>query len=330
VLKYGMLFTLDTSLQQLRKRLRDASQQAVLASIIRTKGSTYRKFGARMLIEADGRLTGLLSGGCMEQDLIEHARHVSADLKPRLVQYDHQTEDDPIFGIGAGCEGAMDILLEPLSPQSSAHQALQDVFEECDTKGVSQLTLITDPADPDFGTHGPTYSRALTGVDHIHETVTPPPYVLIAGAGLDVQPLAHFLDQLHWRVELIDHRIGLLQHPAYQHLTAHHCPTRQLPRTINTDRVLAAIIMSHHLESDLSYLNQFSKTSIPYVGLLGPKARREKLLSLMDSDDRARLQPRLHAPIGIKLGAITPEGIALSIVAQLHEFSANHLKNNLP
>ncbi len=98
---------LDTSLELLVSRLRDLGDTAVLATIVATEGSTYRKSGARMLIESSGRMTGLLSGGCFERDLIEHAESVLNGGLPKVVEYDLRTADDLLYGIGAGCEGAM-------------------------------------------------------------------------------------------------------------------------------------------------------------------------------------------------------------------------------
>ena len=88
-----------------------AHEPLVLATVIRTGGSTYAKPGAQMLIAADGEYAGLLSGGCLEGDLREHARDVAATGQARIVSYDLRSTTDQLFGLGAGCEGAMDVLL---------------------------------------------------------------------------------------------------------------------------------------------------------------------------------------------------------------------------
>ena len=88
-----------------------ANEPLVLATVVRTGGSTYAKPGAQMLIAADGEYAGLLSGGCLEGDLREHARDVAATGKARIVSYDLRSTTDQLFGLGAGCEGAMDVLL---------------------------------------------------------------------------------------------------------------------------------------------------------------------------------------------------------------------------
>src|SRR5689334_8408906 len=97
------------------ERNRESRRPLVLCTVIRTGGSTYAKPGAQMLIAADGEYAGLLSGGCLEGDLREHARGVAATGEARIVSYDLRSNNDQLFGLGAGCEGAMDILLSRVS-----------------------------------------------------------------------------------------------------------------------------------------------------------------------------------------------------------------------
>src|SRR5262245_51111297 len=98
------------------ERARSRNQPLVLATVIRTGGSTYAKPGAQMLIASDGEYAGLLSGGCLEGDLREHARAVAESGIGRIVSYDLRSTTDQLFGLGAGCEGAMDILLTRVGP----------------------------------------------------------------------------------------------------------------------------------------------------------------------------------------------------------------------
>src|SRR6202041_1724467 len=116
---------LDTSLELLLERAPAAEGSRVLATVVATAGSTHRKPGARMLIMADGSYLGLLSVGCLEADLKLHAQQVLENGVPRAVEYDMRGPDDVLFGIGAGCEGAMRVLLEPAGPRSRAAAALE-------------------------------------------------------------------------------------------------------------------------------------------------------------------------------------------------------------
>jgi len=147
-----------------------------------------------------------------------------------------------------------------------------------------------------------------------------PPRLLLLGAGPDALPVVELAAQLHWRVTVADHR------PAYA--MPSHFPSaervvltrpEEIPQTLNLSQFTAAVVMSHHLPSDLDYLRALSASSLAYVGLLGPPARREKLLSELGADAE-RLRPRLHAPVGLNLGGRTPESIALAIVAEIHAF----------
>src|SRR5271163_4217287 len=115
---------LDTSLELLLERAPSAHASRVLATVVATAGSTYRKPGARMLLMGDGSFIGLLSGGCLESDLQIHARHVLESGAARAFEYDTRGPDDAVFGVGAGCEGTMRVLLEPAGPMSPAEAAL--------------------------------------------------------------------------------------------------------------------------------------------------------------------------------------------------------------
>ena len=147
-----------------------------------------------------------------------------------------------------------------------------------------------------------------------------PPRLLILGAGADAVPVVDFAARLTWRVTLVDHR------PAYA-VPAHFpyaervvlARPEELAQAVDLRRFTAAVVMSHHLPSDLEYLRVLSASPLPYVGLLGPAARREKLLSELGAEAQ-RLRPRLHAPVGLNLGGRTPEAIALAIVAEIHAF----------
>ncbi|MGH8303351.1 MAG: XdhC family protein, partial [Steroidobacteraceae bacterium] len=147
-----------------------------------------------------------------------------------------------------------------------------------------------------------------------------PPRVLLLGAGPDALPVVDFATRLHWRVTLADHR------PAYA--VPAHFPSadrvllarpQEIAQALDLGQFTAAVVMSHHLPSDLEYLRALSASPLAYIGLLGPPARREKLLSEL-GPEAERLRPRLRAPVGLNLGGRTPESIALAIVAEIHAF----------
>src|SRR5579864_7787413 len=142
----GMEVRLDTSLELLLERAPSAHASRVLATVVATAGSTYRKPGARMLLMADGSYIGLLSGGCLESDLQIHAREVLESGAARAVEYDTRGPDDTLFGVGAGCEGSMRVLLEPAGPDSPAETALACAGADAHGGASAQLVMIHDSA----------------------------------------------------------------------------------------------------------------------------------------------------------------------------------------
>jgi xanthine/CO dehydrogenase XdhC/CoxF family maturation factor len=156
------------------------------------------------------------------------------------------------------------------------------------------------------------------GVEVFIATVTPPPHLLLLGGGPDARPVAMLAAFLGWSVTVVDHRAAYLLPerfpPSTQLIEAR---AAEVARTISLADHSAAIVMSHHLDSDLQYLRALASSPVPYVGLLGPAARREKLLGDLGADAEM-LRPRLRAPVGLDIGGRAPESIALSIVGEVH------------
>jgi xanthine dehydrogenase accessory factor len=328
------------------ERERTAGRAVSLGILVQTDGSTYRKPGALILIAANGDYAGLISGGCLEGDLREHAQSVIETGTARSVRYDMRGSEDLLWGLGLGCEGAMQILLLQAGPANhwqpltyleralAAHQptALGVVMESRRPElALGALVLpgsVPAPlpaADTEAvlaraASHGE--AQWLRGEDW-QTFVLPlclPPRILILGTGPDALPVVDFAALLGWKVTLADHR------PAYA--VAAHFPAAErvllsrpdeLSQHLDLDRFAAAVVMSHHLASDFAYLRVLAGARTPYVGLLGPAVRRERLLHEL-GDARRGLEGRLHAPVGLPIGGRTPESIALAIVAQIHAF----------
>jgi xanthine/CO dehydrogenase XdhC/CoxF family maturation factor len=303
-------------------RARLANEPLVLATVIRTGGSTYAKPGAQMLIASDGEYAGLLSGGCLEGDLREHAREVVASGHARIVSYDLRSTTDQLFGLGAGCEGAMDVLLSRVSAAESWHPlaAMAASFREAREQHFAFVVGSSDPAYP-LGTAVAMNGHAApfpSGIEAFVAAVAPPPHLLLLGGGPDARPVATLAAFLGWRVTVVEHRAVYLAPDRFPPLTK-LIETRpaDVAEAVRLADYSAAIVMSHHLESDLHYLRALAAAAVPYVGLLGPAARREKLMSDLGSDADA-LRPRLRAPVGLDIGGRTPESIALAIIGEVH------------
>jgi xanthine dehydrogenase accessory factor len=317
----------------------------VLATVVRTVGSTYRKAGAQMLIAPDGRAAGLLSGGCLESDLMERARAVLDSGTPVVADYDTRSSDDLIWGIGLGCEGAMTILMTRLDagnqyqPFTFIEHCRQAQFEA----SFAIVTQSQNDAHPLGAAYWPGAARrapaavadALATPTGRGPGITPqathvsgdgatflvvpielPPRLLVLGAGPDAMPLVEIAGLMNWQVTVLDHR------PAYavaerfpRAYRVELRPAAQLREELRQD-FDAAVVMSHHLISDRQYLEALAASAIRYIGLLGPAPRRARLMSEL-GEQAAGLAGRLYGPIGLDIGARSPETIALAIVSEI-------------
>jgi len=322
----------------------------VLATVLRTTGPTYSKPGALMLIADSGEYAGLLSGGCLEGDLAEHGQAVLAGGAARLVRYDMRGPNDLLFGLGSGCEGAMDILLQRIDCGND-WQPMTQLASDWRAQRAAAMLLVVESNDPTlplgsgifvpngdcFGEGSRERLRALrsqlplppstrvvaapsAGIEVLALLRPPRPQVLLLGAGPDAQPVAQLTNFLGWRLTVIDHRSHYAQAARFPEaarvLDTGPQALAALRASGGTASFGAAIVMSHHLPTDLAYLRELASSDIAYVGLLGPSARRDRLLTDL-GPDAARIHPRLHSPIGLDLGASTPDTIALSIVAEI-------------
>ncbi|HMN43391.1 MAG TPA: XdhC family protein [Povalibacter sp.] len=323
---------------------RERGEPLVLATIIHTIGSTYRKAGAQMLIAQDASAAGLLSGGCLEADLVERSRKVLETGNASIAEYDTRSSDDLIWGIGLGCEGAMRILLTRLNAANDYEPYA--FVDRCRNRHIAgSIALVTASTNPRFAL-GAAFrsdepgalpaavqtaiasagSAATVNADDIEFLIVPvelPPKLLILGAGPDAMPLVEIAGLMGWHITVLDHR------PAYAIVdrfprarSVELRPAATLSGFLDGTRFDAAVVMSHHLTSDEAYLAALADSAIPYIGLLGPAPRRVRLMN--DIGERAtRFGNRLYGPIGLDIGAKTPESIALAIVAEIQAVLAN-------
>jgi xanthine/CO dehydrogenase XdhC/CoxF family maturation factor len=272
----------------------------VLAVVLETAGSTYGKQGSLLLIAQDGEYAGLLSGGCLEADLRERAQAVMSSGDACTVDYDTRGPDDLVFGLGSGCEGAMSVYLMRVSAEN-AWQPVQALHAALVAHEAATIVIAREPP-----------------AQNISLTPELPPRILLLGAGPDAIPVNDFAQRLGWKLTVYDHR------PAYADAARFpgaecvvHARAQDLRNTLNIANYEAAVVMSHHLPSDLLYLQALADSSIRYVGLLGPAPRRERLRSELGAD-AAKLAGRLRSPVGLALGGRSPASIALAIVAEIH------------
>src|SRR5512137_476084 len=346
---------MDGSLHQLApmyERARAERTPLVLATVVATRGSTYRKAGAQMLIGAGGRYEGILSGGCLDGDLAAHAESVIESGTPKMVRYDNGGDDDLLWGLGAGCEGGMDVWLVRLDPAANwePFATLARCFEQRVPARYAFVLNSAVPALPVGSTlwvdggaalpHGlpeplTTLLAAQAGTDMVSATTGIIEFdsprvrlfvgsagiareLLLIGGGPDALPVVEIGATLGWRVTVADHRPAYAD-PARFPRARRVLLTRplQLEQHVDLTRFDAAVVMSHHIATDLAALEALATTQIPYVGLLGPASRRKRLLADLGTTTAARFGARLHAPVCLELGGRDPASIALAITAEI-------------
>ena len=331
-----------SSLNAFFRGYRSAGKPLVLGLVVGSSGSTYSKPGDCMLIDGEGQYHGMLSGGCLEGDLALRAAAVLASGTAERVIYD-LVSDDELWGLGVGCEGVIDVLLLKLDPGNGyqPYAALAAVFEsiepanlavvlDSETHSAGSAAVIGDGGtvflqSPDSALSDLAQTGHVTAEDGHTEAiclrVMPIPRLLLLGAGPDVVPLLSLARELGWHTTVMDHRPAFVERPELSMADERECAAAAAAGEQLADRHFdAAVVMSHHLDSDRHYLRYLADSSVPFVGLLGPPARRDRLLGELGAEAGQRLKPRLQAPVGLDLGGRGAASIALSICAGVEQY----------
>ena len=287
-----------------------------MATVMKVRGSSYRRPGARMLMSADGRTAGMISGGCLENDARERAHEVIATGKPVLITYDSTAPDDIVFGLGLGCNGIVQVLIEPLTTGDDA--GLLAFLAACVARRqMGRIATIFQSESAPLGVRvmrwpdgritsscaDPAVSAALVGALQAHaarrnavrgielpdgtsagvliETVAPPVPLTIFGAGDDAIPLAQAAKLLGWHVTVIDARPAYAKAERFPRADAVHCLR---PESLLTSPLVVfppetiVMIMTHNFTHDRELLRVLLPRPLRYVGALGPKSRTQRLL----------------------------------------------------
>lgn len=330
--------------------------KTALATVVHMEGSSYRRPGARMLVTETGELTGAISGGCLEGDALRKALLAIHESRNKLVTYDTNNEDDARFGVQLGCNGVIHILFEPINPQAKhnpitllkkaiterRHSVIVTLFsllnkqnqpgtscllndneliinnstqyknlppglsDDAQTALTTKLSLVKD------------YSPDLIG---FVEVIEPQIALVIVGAGNDVIPLTQMSQILGWSTTLIDGRHTHANRTRFPNVSKIFVlkPESVLDEVV-TDSRTAFVLMTHNYNYDLEVLKQLATVNCAYIGILGPK---KKFLRMIDdlADNGLELhetvRDNIYSPVGLDLGAETPEEIALSVVAEI-------------
>ena len=332
-------------------------EDAVVATIISTEGSTYRKAGTRGLFLNDGRSAGILSGGCLENEIKQIALKVSKKNEAEIHSFDSRSSDDILLGFGLGCNGKVDVLFEPLSNQNSlnafkltlnqyssikkeTHTYNISVFLEPHTNTFQRLNTYTCHSAPyDFHTIGQEFNNFLNQqlMQLIESKKTTwstfsdsqnKKYAVFAeipqrqkeltifGAGTDAFSLAENASLQGWKIHIWDHRSSALA----LFSTFKNAHTHLMPRALEGHEFIsiesdAMIVMTHNFLIDLKIVKALSGKKIPYLGLLGPKVRGDSLIQQAQMCGCDTSQFQIFSPVGLDIGGIGPDEIAVSIVS---------------
>jgi xanthine dehydrogenase accessory factor len=341
------------------RRATSENVHAALATVVRVEGSAYRRPGARMLVTEDGRTTGVVSGGCLEGDVRGRAARVMRTGQPTLVTYDTTTDEDVVWGLGLGCNGIVDVLIEPASERTDR---LVQFLEACSRSqqraafatvirsdgiaevavgarvflfpdGIIEANVGTAESVPLKQILADLHEAVRNGVSFVAqyeadgnlevfiEAVESPVSLVVFGAGADAVPLVTIAQHLGWHATVIDTHARARSLERFADADAVIlCRPEKLSSRVTLVDSTAAVVMTHNYFHDLEVLDMLLNKPLRYVGCLGPRRRTERLLSQLRNAREAqqtRCHGRLHAPVGIDIGAETSSEIALSIAAEI-------------
>jgi xanthine/CO dehydrogenase XdhC/CoxF family maturation factor len=337
-----------------------AGKKTALATVVRVEGSSYRRPGARMLVTEDGMLTGAISGGCLEGDALRKALLAINEQRNKIVTYDTTDEDDARFGVQLGCNGIVHILFEPIDPADPRNpvalltllQAQRQSMVVCTLFSMDQQAIqpgtqylyggtrdlsiaaswyeghagqdLTSAVEQVWTAQMSTFQQISVVEAELTafiEVIPPAIALYVFGAGNDAMPLVSIADILGWEVHVADGR--------RTHVTDERFPkasslilqkAADALKDIHFDDRTAAVLMTHNYNYDIEVLSQLTETSCPYIGVLGPKKKLNRMLDELSTSGR-QVSPlameRIYSPVGLDLGAETAEEIALSITAEI-------------
>lgn len=332
-------------------------KKTALATVVQVEGSAYRRAGARMLITEDGHLTGAISGGCLEGDALRKARMVILQQEPLLVTYDTRDDDDAKLGVGLGCNGLIHILIEPINDQlhnpvsllkkiinNRSYAVLVTVFSTEDRKAKQPGTCICltehgkitaraenlpyypdlfDDASRVLETHQSETINYTDGIEYTAfvEHVKPLISLVIVGAGNDAIPLTKIASVLGWEITVVDGRPSYAdpaRFPSAKKVLV--SKPEQVISHLAINEWTAFVLMTHNYNYEVALLKELLPIPLPYIGILGPKKKLERILEELEEGGTQITEEhlaRIYGPVGLDIGSEGSEEIALSIVAEI-------------
>ena len=348
---------IKTILEQL-KIAHEKGIKTALATVVNVHGSSYRRSGARMLILENGFWFGSVSGGCLEGDVIDKAKEIIQSEKAQLFKYDTRQNAKNSFGMGYGCNGLLEILIEPIeyNEKNAVFSVLKQLIIEPSTQGLS---TVFGSADESIALHGERYhsnglhfisnteladrikqdlkslvisgeSKAITykikdkKVKVFHEVFEPNINILIYGAVFHVVPFMRITNELGYNVHVTDSFEPIQPIWNFPHADEIHLlEPEEVSGVVKNTPNLAIVFLTHNFFYIKEELPKALKSDAPYVGILGSRKKTQKILreaEVTEQNYAPKELAKIHYPIGLDIGANTPEEIALSIVAEIKAF----------
>lgn len=344
---------------------RSCNQACVLATVVQLQGSSYRRPGARMLVLDDGSMIGAISGGCLEGDALKKAFLTFSEKKSRLVTYDTSDEEDASVGVQLGCEGIIHVLFEYIDVKNSINP-LEILRKTQTKRQTSLVVTLFDPHHKKNEQIGTCFLREENGQisssisdsclleaiqlqekkhraakksafvqikssdftsEAFIEFIEPVPALIVAGAGNDSLPLVKIAQTLGWELTLTDARKSAAQADRF----AGGCQVivskaATLLNDICVDHRTFVVLMTHNFQYDLQLLKAFLNTDVPYIGVLGPRKKLNKMIQELENEGMKmshEILSRIYGPTGLDIGAETAAEIALSIIAEIQAVLKN-------
>lgn len=310
-----------TSVYDVLEALLCCETRCALATIIHVEGSAYRKEGTMMLFQENGTKVGMLSAGCIEEELFYYAADVMEHKTWAIHTFNTKAEDDLSWGVG--CNGVIHVLVEHIDDTYKA--ILQDLYIHLangssawvvKNLSLEQTALIFNNGNTlgNWGGAIPQATDLKNGLQDAYysQHFIPKPRLFIFGAGEDVKPLVRFAKETSFFVTVCDWREGLCNTDQFPNADA--CVVGfpvEMIKNLALHQSDFLVIMTHHFEKDRQLLSLLLEKSVRYIGILGPRHRTERLLE-------GKLIPHhLHFPVGISIGAQGPSEISISIMAEI-------------
>ncbi len=334
---------------QASARFRKSGDAYSVATVVRVGGSTYRRPGARMLVGPATSHMGMISGGCLEAEVAIRAGKILERGHVEVASFD-MMDDDEISGFGTGCNGTVDVLIEPfpgrqrIDPLEIAGRCHENrrrcvvvhiiggdhallghrlvCWEDGQVEGDADAVPVTSDEALRVLEYGRHVIQQSGSLELLFEVILPTVRVLLLGTGHDVAPVARAAEALGWDVIVIGPKPVADPAQAFPGASAYAFVMHpdQLLQHVSPDARCAAVVMNHNYKRDKALTQALLTSDVPYIGLLGPRDRAARLVDELRSCEGALpavQERRLFGPVGLDIGAETPEEIAHAIVAEI-------------